>query len=81
MANRPKRIKTALNIKCCCQLMVEMIPGLDMFPTWTACVAYVIWRRKRDRARSAQSTPIIDIESMPRAPESPKPGTLPPPVL
>lgn len=25
--------------------LAELVPGLDLFPTWTAAVAYVIWRR------------------------------------
>lgn len=28
----------------------EAIPGFDLFPTWTGCVAYVVWRRKKDQA-------------------------------
>jgi hypothetical protein len=28
-------------------LLVELVPGLDLIPTWTGCVAYVVWQRKR----------------------------------
>jgi len=28
-------------------LFAEMVPGLDLFPTWTAAVFYVTWRRAR----------------------------------
>jgi hypothetical protein len=28
----------------------EAIPGFDLFPTWTGCVAYVVWRRKKEQA-------------------------------
>ena len=28
-------------------LFVEVIPGLDLLPTWTACVAYVVWQRRK----------------------------------
>jgi hypothetical protein len=28
---------------------LEMIPGVDTLPTWTACVAYVAWRRKTEQ--------------------------------
>jgi len=27
--------------------MIELIPGVDVLPTWTACVAFVIWRRHK----------------------------------
>jgi hypothetical protein len=33
---------------------LEMVPGVDALPTWTACVAYVAWRRKTEQ----QSLPI-----------------------
>ncbi|HEV2452860.1 MAG TPA: hypothetical protein VGY98_01275 [Verrucomicrobiae bacterium] len=32
----------------------EIIPGFDLFPTWTGCVAYVVWRRRKN-----QSEPLI----------------------
>jgi hypothetical protein len=35
-------------------LVFEAIPGFDLLPTWTGCVAYVVWRRRKD-----QSGPII----------------------
>ncbi len=25
--------------------LIELIPGVDALPTWTACVAFVAWRR------------------------------------
>ncbi|HEY2383162.1 MAG TPA: hypothetical protein VGK48_18455 [Terriglobia bacterium] len=28
-------------------LLAELVPGLDLFPTWTAAVAYVTWQRAR----------------------------------
>jgi hypothetical protein len=28
-------------------LLAELIPALDLFPTWTAAVAYVSWERVR----------------------------------
>src|SRR6476469_9981171 len=28
-------------------MMAELVPGLDLFPTWTAAVAYVTWQRQR----------------------------------
>lgn len=30
-------------------LIAELIPGLDLFPTWTAAVAYVTWERGRSK--------------------------------
>jgi hypothetical protein len=27
--------------------VLELMPGLDAAPTWTACVAYLAWKRKR----------------------------------
>lgn len=28
-------------------LVVELLPVADLFPTWTAAVAYVLWRARR----------------------------------
>ena len=28
-------------------LLAELVPGLDLFPTWTAAVFYVTWQRFR----------------------------------
>ena len=33
--------------------LLELVPGLDLLPTWTGCVAYVVWRRKQAEARAA----------------------------
>jgi hypothetical protein len=37
---------------------VEMIPGLDLLPTWVGCVAFVVWKRKKERAAQP---PVVDI--------------------
>jgi hypothetical protein len=29
---------------------VEVIPGLDLLPTWVGCVAFVVWQRKKEQA-------------------------------
>ena len=29
-------------------LVAELVPGLDLFPTWTAAVFYVSWQRARE---------------------------------
>ncbi len=40
-------------------LFAELLPGLDLFPTWTAAVLYVTWQS----ARSPE--PTIEVESLP----------------
>lgn len=35
----------------------EAIPGFDLFPTWTGCVAYVVWRRKKQQ----DAPTIVDV--------------------
>jgi len=42
-------------------LFVEIIPGLDLLPTWTACVAYVLWLRKKEQTQPQPPSPVIDI--------------------
>jgi hypothetical protein len=27
--------------------VIEVLPGVDVFPTWTACVTSVLWLRRR----------------------------------
>jgi hypothetical protein len=41
-------------------LFAESIPGLDLFPTWTACVAYVVWKRKKEQ----RPLPVVDVEEV-----------------
>jgi hypothetical protein len=37
----------------------ELVPGLDIAPTWTACVAYVVWQRRlEEKANSTPATPV-----------------------
>ena len=45
-------------------LFVEVIPGLDLLPTWTACVAYVVWRRKKDQAQPPPLGSVVDIQEV-----------------
>ena len=45
-------------------LFVEVIPGLDLLPTWTACVAYVVWRRKKEQIRQQPQNPVIDVREV-----------------
>lgn len=35
----------------------EAVPGFDLCPTWTGCVAFVIWRRKKEQS----TPPIVDV--------------------
>ena len=37
---------------------IEAIPGLDLLPTWTACVALVVRQRSKEQLRTP---PIIDV--------------------
>jgi hypothetical protein len=36
---------------------VEVIPGIDLLPTWVGCVAFVVWQRKKQ-----QAPPIVDVQ-------------------
>ena len=48
----------------------EAIPGFDLFPTWTGCVAYVVWRRKKEQG----APPVVDVvEVLPPLLPNPKP--------
>jgi hypothetical protein len=38
---------------------LELIPGPDLLPTWTASVAYVVWRRKKERAQPPPIRPAV----------------------
>ena len=37
--------------------VLELVPGLDLLPTWTGCVAFVVWRRKQAEALEAGIPP------------------------
>ena len=65
-------------------LLVELVPGLDLFPTWTGCVAFVVWQRKKQQAQSSPLRANVDIQAMKTIRESPPlPGAsvLTPPKL
>ena len=34
--------------------LVEIVPGIDMFPTWVGCVGFVIWQRRREEKELAK---------------------------
>jgi hypothetical protein len=66
-------------------LFVELIPGLDLFPTWTGCVAFVVWQRKKKQAQPATLCPVLNIKeaqvvSEPPLARSSIPPQLPPPI-
>ena len=65
-------------------LLVELVPGLDLIPTWTGCVAFVVWQRKRQQAQPTPFRAAVDIQAMKTIRESPPlPGAsvLTPPKL
>ena len=66
-------------------LFVEIIPGLDLLPTWTACVAYVVWLRKKEHIQRQPLSPVIDVcevevVSTPAAEKLTQPPPAPPPT-
>ena len=41
--------------------ILEAIPGLDLAPPWTGCVAFALWRRKQSSlANNSQSKALTD---------------------
>jgi hypothetical protein len=43
-------------------LIAELIPGLDLFPTWTAAVAYVTWQRARSPKEDIRDIEARDVQ-------------------
>lgn len=39
-------------------IFIELVPSLDLLPTWTGCVAAVVWLRKREQSSPA----VIDVQ-------------------
>ena len=65
-------------------LLVELVPGLDLIPTWTGCVAFVVWQRKKQQAQPSPLRATVDVQAMKTIRESPSlPGAsvLTPPKL
>jgi hypothetical protein len=64
---------------------VEVIPGLDMLPTWVGCTAFVLWRRKKEEAELAKMPPlnaVIDVQEVTAVSASPAARlTALPPIL
>ncbi len=57
--------------------LIEFVPGVDMLPTWTACVIAVIALRKREQGSGQSRT--VDVESKVQA--APPPQLPPPPPV
>lgn len=62
--------------------LVEVVPGLDLLPTWVGCVAFVVWQRKKEQAQPAPLTAVIDVQDVTSVSDRPT-GRLaaPPPLL
>ena len=49
--------------------VVEVIPGLDMLPTWVGCVGFVVWQRKKKDAQpplaAVAEVQAAEVESTP----------------
>ena len=61
-------------------LLLEIIPGVDLLPTWTGCVGYVVWLRKKKQMPPEAAGPVIDIPEVKiSSSPSPGPGVLPGP--
>lgn len=61
--------------------VVEVIPGLNMFPTWVGCVAFVVWKRKKEEAQPSLAD-VVDVHAVEDITAQPAPSlTLPPPLL
>jgi len=41
--------------------LLEFVPLADMLPTWTACVALVVARRRRETPAPPVNGPVIDV--------------------
>ena len=39
-------------------MLAELVPGFDLFPTWTAAVAYVTWQRRRSSRFDMEIEPV-----------------------
>jgi hypothetical protein len=51
--------------------LIELVPEVDLLPTWVGCVALVVWKRRKEEA-AAPSPPALDaIDVTPRAEKGP----------
>jgi hypothetical protein len=48
--------------------IVEVVPTLDLFPSWVAAVAFVVWQRKKAQqiteGQSPSLRPLIDVQEV-----------------
>jgi hypothetical protein len=47
--------------------IAEVLPTVDLFPSWVASVAFVVWQRKKQEQTQPQSQalrPLIDVEQI-----------------
>lgn len=56
-------------------LLVEFVPGVDLFPTWSGCVAYLVWHRLREQKSTAFADTAVAGEIHPQLRE---PAAIPP---
>ena len=57
--------------------VIEFLPGVDILPTWTACVIAVVALRKREQ--SSERPPAVEVEATVQS--TPPPSLPPPPVI
>ena len=60
--------------------LVEVVPGLDLLPTWVGCVAFVVWQRKKEQAPPIQAA-VVDVQEAEIISASPTPRLMSPPPL
>jgi hypothetical protein len=48
--------------------VVEIVPIVDMFPTWTVCTAVLVAMRRRERQAPPADPTVIDVEATPVPP-------------
>jgi hypothetical protein len=56
--------------------LVEVVPELDLLPTWVGCVGVVVWQRKKETpppARLAHAGAIDVVTTLPTGPSRPPP--------
>lgn len=51
--------------------LIELIPEVDLLPTWVGCVALVVWQRKKEAPLPAPPPPLDAINVTPRAENGP----------
>ena len=57
---------------------VEVIPGLDLLPTWVGCVAFVVWQRKKERISPPLVIDVLEAEIVREPPPLLSSSTSPP---